>query len=191
MSLINLLITISKVISDFLLYKKMHKDIVRSIITQHEGKKIIHKENNMLSKGKRLNQIYSSKDKENKKEKNDKNTKVKKKFEVKEIFMSAESKRTFVTSNINNSDAVPEVEITDIKIENIMKNLSVLNVIKSFFCKRNKKLKLINLCDKVVNKELCIEQILKRLYTIENFCNSIKEVDKYNLYNNRNISLIK
>ena len=36
MSLINLLITISKVITEILLYKKMHKDIIKIIITNKE-----------------------------------------------------------------------------------------------------------------------------------------------------------
>ena len=36
MSLINLLITISQVITEFLLYKKKHKDIIKHIITNKE-----------------------------------------------------------------------------------------------------------------------------------------------------------
>ena len=40
MSLIDLLITISKVVTEILLYKKMHKDIIRIIIT-NKGKEII------------------------------------------------------------------------------------------------------------------------------------------------------
>ena len=40
MSLINLLITISKVVTEFLLYKKMHKDIIKYIIT-NKKKEII------------------------------------------------------------------------------------------------------------------------------------------------------
>jgi len=38
MSLINLLITISKVVTEFLLYKKMHKDIIKYIITNNNIK---------------------------------------------------------------------------------------------------------------------------------------------------------
>ena len=38
MSLINLLIAISKIISEFLLYKKMHKDIIKYIITNNDLK---------------------------------------------------------------------------------------------------------------------------------------------------------
>ena len=47
-----------------------------------------------------------------------------------------------------------------------MKNLKVLNIIKSFFCFKDKKTKLIDLCDSSMNKYLCIERILKRLYNL-------------------------
>ena len=49
MSLINLIIVISKVIAELLLYKKMHKDIIKYIITNsdikgnNKGKQIISK----------------------------------------------------------------------------------------------------------------------------------------------------
>ena len=40
MSLISLLITISNVVTDILLYKKMHKDIIKNIITNNEKENI-------------------------------------------------------------------------------------------------------------------------------------------------------
>ena len=49
MSLINLLITISKIVSEFLLYKKMHKDIIRNILTMNEKENYI-KRRNIISK---------------------------------------------------------------------------------------------------------------------------------------------
>ena len=53
MSLINLLIAISKVITEFLLYKKMHKDIIKYIISNkdikenNQGKQIISNKKNL------------------------------------------------------------------------------------------------------------------------------------------------
>ena len=72
-----------------------------------------------------------------------------------------------------------------------MKNLKSLNIIKSLFCFKDKKTKLIDLCDRAINKYLCIERILKRLYTLENFCNTFVEIDKYKLGNEEEISQIK
>ena len=42
-SLINLLITICKIISEYLLYKKMNKDIIRYILTSKEKKEMLEK----------------------------------------------------------------------------------------------------------------------------------------------------
>ena len=72
-----------------------------------------------------------------------------------------------------------------------MKNLQVLDIIKSFFCFKDKKTKLINLCDDVINRDLCIEKILERLYTLENFCNIFVEEDKAKLGNDEDIYQIK
>ena len=49
-----------------------------------------------------------------------------------------------------------------------MKKLNTLAIIKSFFCFKDKKIKLINLCNDIIEKDICIERILKRLYLIEN-----------------------
>ena len=50
MSLINLIITISNLISEFLLYKKMNKDIIRFILTSKNKKKINRKKNNTFAR---------------------------------------------------------------------------------------------------------------------------------------------
>ena len=52
MSLINLLITISKVISEFLLYKKMDKDIIRYILTSNDINK------NNICKEKQIHKFF-------------------------------------------------------------------------------------------------------------------------------------
>ena len=48
-SLINLLITISKIISEFLLFKKMNKDIIRNIISINDKKEKYIKEKDLFS----------------------------------------------------------------------------------------------------------------------------------------------
>ena len=46
---------------------------------------------------------------------------------------------------------------------------------KSFFCFKGKKMKLINLCNDIVQKDICVEKILKRLYSLENNFNLLFE----------------
>ena len=65
-SLINLIITICKILSEFLLYKKMNKDIIKNILSINENK------NNNISKEKQFHKIFDNnfeiiKDKEEKK----------------------------------------------------------------------------------------------------------------------------
>ena len=60
-----------------------------------------------------------------------------------------------------NKDFVLEFEKEDNNIIKVMKNLDFINIIKSFFCIKDKKLKLINLCNDIVNKDICIERVLK------------------------------
>ena len=53
---------------------------------------------------------------------------------------------------------------------------------KSFFCFKDKKIKLINLCNDIVQKDICVERILKRLYTLENnYYNLIFEKNNDNI----------
>ena len=73
-----------------------------------------------------------------------------------------------------------------------MKNLNFINIIKSFFCFKDKKLKLINLCDNIVQKDICVERILRRLYILENEYNSIIKGDTSRTINdNSGISKVK
>ena len=177
MSLINLLISICKVLSEFLLNKKMNKDIIRNIITINDDEKHI------FSKGNKLNKIFGIDEKKKKeKEKEEKETKI---ITKSEILESQISKTNFKKQNNLTKD---EFEIIDEKIIYVMKKLNLWNIIRSFFCKKDKKLKLINLCDDLVNKDLCIEKIFKRLYILENDFNSFLEDNKIKSYNNDEIA---
>ena len=172
MSLINLLITISKVVSDFLLNKKMNKDIIRNILTIKEEKENNSELKNTFNKEKAIHQMFESEN--NKKENN--------------ILETEGSKNTFKEQN---SKGMTEDENIDKKITKVMKNLNVFNIIKSFFSNKDKKLKLINLCDSVVNMDLCIERILKRIFILENNFNLLIEENKINSYPNSEITQIK
>ena len=171
MSLINLLLTISKIVSEFLLYKKMHKDIIRNILTMNEKENYI-KRRNIISKNHKLDNIYDS-DKVTKKEK------YEKKIIENKILEDENSKNAI---QLKNDVFVIENEIFDKKIINVMKNLNIINIMKSFFCYKERKLKLINLCNDIVYKDLCVERILKRLYTLENNYNLLLGEDKNIFY---------
>ena len=151
-SLINLIITICKVLSEFLLYKKMNKDIIRNILFSNEIK------NNNILRERQFHKSFINNCEIgiNKKEK--------KEVEIK----NTESSRSEKISNEIKSDVTSDKENNNEKIINVMKKLTISIIIRSFFCFKNKKIKLTNLCNDIIEKDICIERILKRLYLIEN-----------------------
>ena len=172
MSLISLLITISKVITEFLLYKKMHKDIIKHII--------INKEKEIIPQ-KKLKKIFDIND--------NKIQKFDKKIEQNQIIEEkANSKINFETYD---KDSALDFESNDKNMIQVMKNLNFINIIKSFLCFKDKKLKLINLCNDIVNKDICAERILKRLYILENEYNSLIERDRKKSFIDNDISKVK
>ena len=180
MSLINLLISISKVITEFLLYKKMNKDIIKNIITNNNIKE--NKIGKAIFPNKlKLKKIFDIDD--------SKIEKFEKKINQSQI--NEEKATSKVSLDIQNKDFVLEFEKEDNNIIKVMKNLDFINIIKSFFCFKDKKLKLINLCNDIVNKDICIERILKRLYILEKEYNLLIEKDKNKSFINNDISKIK
>ena len=130
------------------------------------------KRRNIISKNHKLDNIYDS-DKVTKKEK------YEKKIIENKILEDENSKNAI---QLKNDVFVIENEIFDKKIINVMKNLNIINIMKSFFCYKERKLKLINLCNDIVYKDLCVERILKRLYTLENNYNLLLGEDKNIFY---------
>ena len=180
MSLINLLIAISKVITEFLLYKKMHKDIIKYIISNKDIK-----ENNqgkqIISNKKKFKKIFEME--------NNKAEKFEKKIEQNQII--EEKMNSKVSLENQNKDFILEFEDANKNMIKVMKNLNFVNIIKSFFCFKDKKLKLINLCNEIVMKNICVERILKRIYLLENGYNSMKEGDKNKSFIDNDIPKIK
>ena len=62
-----------------------------------------------------------------------------------------------------------------------MKNLKFFDIIKSFFCFQDVKTKLIDLCNRIIKEDICIDRILSRLYNLEKIYSLIenKENDKH------------
>ena len=121
----------------------MDKDIIRYILTSNNINK------NNISKEKQIHEIF-----DNNYDKNQKRI--------------IDTQKSVDSSNEISSKIDLESENKNENINNIMKNLKINSIIKSFFCCKDKKTKIINLCEDIVEKDICIERILKRLYLIEN-----------------------
>ena len=161
-SLINLIITILKSLTYFLLNKKMNKDILREIMTLNGFKE--DKSKILLSKKSGLNKKLKDIDKE----------KIISEFEEKQ-----NSKEIIAESN---NFKLKDKNLKEKKIK-VLKNLNLFYIIKSFFCFKDSKTKLIDLCNKIINEDFCIDRILSRLYNLEKIYSLLEnqEYDKCNL----------
>jgi len=158
-SLINIIIIILKLLTYFLLNKKMNKDIMRKIMIMDgfkecKGKISFSKKSRLVKKLKDIN-----KDKT-----------------IPEFEEKQNSKEIIKLNNIKLKDK--KLKERNIKV---LKNLNYFDIFKSFFCFKNVKIKLIDLCNKIINEDICIDRILIRQYNLEKIYSLIKnqEYDKY------------
>ena len=161
-SVINLIMTIFKILTYILLNKKMSKDIIRKIMMLDTCKEFKGKIS--LSKKSGLNKKLKNIDKD----------KTITEFEEKQ-----NSKEVIKESN--------NIKLKDKKLKEknikILKNLNFFDVIKSFFCFKDIRTKVIDLCNRIIKEDICIDRILGRLYNLEKIYNLIEneENDKCKL----------
>ena len=131
----------------------MSRDIFQTIITND---KIINNDINLIN-------LTFEKDKFNKNEE----TKMRD-FSIKRDNRNKyESNSLTTNSNFNTKEKQNNIKkLTKIKILN---NLKFFDFFKSHFCFKGIKYKLIDSCHDLFKKEICIDNILKRLYILENY----------------------
>ena len=92
--------------------------------------------------------------------------------------------------NLNN------IKLKDKKLKErnikVLKNLNCFDVIKSFFCFKNAKKKLIDLCNRIINEDISIDRILNRQYNLEKVYSLIEnqEYDKFKFNRKEDIKKI-
>ena len=188
MSIVNIIISIARQISYILLNKSMSKDIIGKILTKNENKN--YKKNNLLIEQKNvINEPFKNieNNKINSDRKNIEYSSMDKQS-VEEI-MNKSNKINFNNTKVDES--LKRIRTNQAKI-NIIKNLKIIHIIKSFFCFKDKKTKLIDLCHNIIIKDFCIDRILKRLYNLEKlyYLLSEEELYKIKLFKNKEFEII-
>ena len=145
-SLINLIITISKIFTYILLNKKMSKDIIRKIMMldvckEYKGKISLSKKSGLVKKLKNIDKDKTL-------------TEFEEKQNSREVIKES--------NNIKLKDK--KLKERNIKI---LKNLNLFDIIISFFCFKDVRTKLIDLCNRIIKEDICIDRILSRLYNLE------------------------
>ena len=145
-SVVNLLILIGEILAKILLEKKMNKDIFKYIKEKNYQKKIeVTLENKeMISKNTNISSIN-----ENEK--------------INKSNMNSVDDLTNKNANVDNNETRDKNSNS-----NVLDNLNYLHIIKSFFCCKDEKTKLINYCNDYISKEICLENLLLKLNQLEN-----------------------
>ena len=185
MSIINILIGIGKAISSILLQKKMNKDIIRSILNGNINNEV--KEHSLIENNRRKKRLFNN---------------------LNERVINSERKdmnKNFLgrSNNRDNSNKLFNLSKNDLFLEEninrkkkmktiILKKINFFDIIKSYFCFKDKKSNLTNICNNFVMKDLCVERILGRLYELEKIFNllSKEELSKLNTFINKKFSKI-
>ena len=162
MSIINLSVTIGKSISHILLNKVMVRDILINIIDNNYNKK-----KNMTSNDYNI-----------KKKLNNSDIKEKNKFNLEKtnIKSGVSDIEKINKSNINNLNLSRHKTNTKIRA---LKSINCFQFIKSLFCYEDIKSKLINICFNLIYDQMCIDNILKRIFILEKHCKSLSNFNMF------------
>ena len=163
MSIINLTVVIGKFIGNILLNKLMARDILINIIDNNYNNRNKNETGNDCKIKKKLN--YSD-------------IKEKNKFNL---------EHTNIKSNISDIEKINKSNINNLKISKhktdtkirALKTIKYFNFTKSLFCYKDIKSKLINFCFELINEQMCIDNILKRIFILEKHC---KSLSNFNLF---------
>ncbi len=96
-------------------------------------------------------------------------------------------KQTNIKSNISDIEKINKSNINNLNISRhktntkirALKSINCFQFIKSLFCYKDIKSKLINFCFKLINEQMCIDNILKRIFILEKHC---KSLSNFNLF---------
>ena len=170
MSVVSLFFEIGRQISSFLCEKKMSTDIVYDLLNQDKKyipiklthinnlTKINQKKKNEFSDRKQFKSELMNKDNDNTHDEKNEIIKLDKSRENLRI-----KKDTIEEKNINNE---------------FIKEINYFYVLKSYFCLKDNKSKLIQLCHNLVIEDMSVERILQRLYNLERIYYSFLKEEK-------------
>ena len=86
-------------------------------------------------------------------------------------------------SNESKNDiAYKNEKIKQIQINNShLEKLNYFHILKSYFCFKDKKTEIINLCNDIITEDMCIERILERFYNLEKLSHHYSDIknEKY------------
>ena len=95
--------------------------------------------------------------------------------------------------NISKNDiSYKNEKIKQIKINNKhIDKVNYFHILKSYFCFKDNKTEMINLCNDIIKEDMCIERILERFYNLEKLNHHYLDIKKEKQKVNKNKEILK
>ena len=185
MSVISLLFSIGEILTKILLKREMSRDIVNYLISKNLLYEI-NFDNEEINNNQKYQNIEDSEIELTHRKKNSETVAIKNENQKKEN----ETKIDSAKSKKNNflgfaADFKPEQNISKNKFDDInyfeaVYRLNYCDVLLSYLCCKNNNSKIIKLCDELIEEDLCLENILSRIYELENVINILLKIEQIN-----------
>ena len=185
MSVISLLFSIGETLTKILLKRKMSRDIVNFLISKNLMYEI-NSDNEEINNNQKYQNIEDSEIELTHRKKNSetvtiKNENPKKENEAK--IDSEKSKKNNFPGNaadFKTEQNINQDKIDDINYSETVNRLNYCDVLLSYICCKNNNSKIIKFCDELIDEDLCLENILSRIYELENVINILLKIEQIN-----------
>ena len=163
----------------------MSKDIVKYLISKNLMYKI-NTDNEEINNNKKYQNIEDSEIELTHQKKHSEKVIIKNEKPNKENKTTLNSKRSKRNNYPGNAaDFKTEQNINQDKINDInyfetVNRINYCDILLSYLCCKNNDSKLIKLCDELIEEDLCLENILSRIYELENVINILLKIEQIN-----------
>jgi len=180
MSVISLLFEIGRQISKFFCEKSMSKDIIETLINRD-------KKHILRVQSYRINKLCKTSENNNTTSIERKNTKYESLDMINNKLENSERIDKTKLDTSKNDITYKNEKIKQIRINNKhIEKVNYFHILKSYFCFKDKKTEMINLCNDIIREDMCIERILERFYNLEKLSHHYLDIKIEKLKINKN-----
>jgi len=180
MSVISLLLEIGRQISAIFCEKSMSKDIIETLINR-DKKHLLRVQSYKINK-----LCKTSENNNNIKFIERKNTQYESVDIINHKLENSERTDNAKLNTSKNDISYKHDKIKKIVIKNgNLDQVNYFHILKSYFCFKDKKTEMINLCNDIITEDMCIERILERFYNFEKLGHHYSNIKKEKLKINK------
>ena len=179
-SVISLILEIGRQISFFFCEKSMSRDIIETLINRD-------KKHLLRVQSYRINKLCKTSENNNTTPIEIKNTQYESTDMINNKLENSERTDKTNLNKSKNDISYKHNKIKQISINNgHLYQVNYFHIFKSYFCFKDKKTEMINLCNDIITEDMCIERILERFYNLEKLNHHYSDIKKEKLKINKN-----